>query len=249
MSWQALKWTFAQTTGSATKKAVLAGVAEAANGKTGTCTLSIATIAARTELGERAVWGALLELERDGFIRRDRRTDGRGHRTSDLITLCMAQVAPDAVREPAPNSREVRSGGGRPTRTTSAAKSHVVQPLLAPGATEPVVEPGDEPEFSLVAHAPREKASRKRPATALPVDCPAERDLLWAQGQLEARAPHLRVEDQAARFRDHHLSRDTRFSDWSAAWRTWIHKAPEFSRPRASPAGQSALAWAVESDR
>jgi biotin operon repressor len=249
MSWQALKWAVAQTTGSPTKKAVLMVLAEAANGRTGACFPSIQEIADRAELGERAVWAALQELERDGTISRSRRTNRRGYRTSDLITLTLGQVAPRAVRRAVAQSQDVRLGHGEPTRTSDNPYSHVVHGLLAPGATQD--EPGSEPEEEpgLFSQAPAPRRSRKKPATPLPIDCPNERDLLWARGQLDARAPHLAVEGQAERFRDHHLSRDSRFSDWSAAWRTWIHKAPEFSHARQTKAApRSAVDWALGGD-
>lgn len=252
MSWQHSKAAMGVRTGSATAKAVLLVLAEAANGRTGACTLSHATIADRAELSERAVWSAMRVLEDElQLIRRSRRADRRGQRTSDLISLRIGpQVAPSAVGLAPTKPQGVREGRSPPSRTSRATKPHLVQSQPAPGAEEPGREPGDEPGFSLIAQAPTEKSSRKKPARPLPADCPADRDLLWARGQLEERAPHLSPEDQAERFRSYHLARDSRLSDWSQAWRNWIQRAPEFSRgPRGDVGPRSALAWAVGEER
>jgi hypothetical protein len=39
-----------------------------------------------------------------------------------------------------------------------------------------------------------------------------------------------RIERELSKFRDHHLRSDQRWSDWDAAWRTWIQRAGEFER-------------------
>lgn len=38
------------------------------------------------------------------------------------------------------------------------------------------------------------------------------------------------IQDEADRFRDHHLSKGTQFRDWDAAWRTWLGNARKFAR-------------------
>lgn len=49
----------------------------------------------------------------------------------------------------------------------------------------------------------------------------------WAQGQ---GVPNERVEPETAKFLDHHKAKGSKFSDWDAAWRTWMRKSVEFSR-------------------
>lgn len=74
------------------------------------------------------------------------------------------------------------------------------------------------------------KATRKA-KTPLPDDCPspkcreAARDF-WA---VHARFDLVTaMEDQAQQFRDHHLKHDSRWSDWDAAWRTWMRNALKY---------------------
>lgn len=40
------------------------------------------------------------------------------------------------------------------------------------------------------------------------------------------------LEEQTERFRDHHLSKSSRMSDWSAAWRTWTRNTVKFLEDR-----------------
>jgi hypothetical protein len=41
-----------------------------------------------------------------------------------------------------------------------------------------------------------------------------------------------RIERELSKFRDHHLKSDARWSDWDAAWRTWIQRAGDFENGR-----------------
>lgn len=66
---------------------VLAFLAESANYQTGKCFPSHDTIARKTGLSRRTVIRALADLERDGWITRERRHRRDGSRTSDLITV------------------------------------------------------------------------------------------------------------------------------------------------------------------
>jgi hypothetical protein len=79
----------------------------------------------------------------------------------------------------------------------------------------------------VIARKPR-KTKSKAPQTVLPVDfAPNE------TGLKRATEAGLNVEREITRFRDHHTAKGTRFSDWQAAWRTWIGNAIEFGRGRA----------------
>jgi hypothetical protein len=66
-----MAWASEQTTGSASRKAVLYALANHAN-KEGHCRLSIETICQEAELGTTAVKNALSALADDGFLDRDR---------------------------------------------------------------------------------------------------------------------------------------------------------------------------------
>ena len=71
---------------------------------------------------------------------------------------------------------------------------------------------------------------RRRPEVPLPPDwVPSDRNIADAQDrQFSARE----IQDEADRFRDHHLARETRFRDWDAAWRTWLGNARRFEDRR-----------------
>lgn len=43
-----------------------------------------------------------------------------------------------------------------------------------------------------------------------------------------------RIEQEAEKFRDYHLSRGNVMADWAAAWRTWVGNAGKFSGPASS---------------
>lgn len=78
MSFELMAWAVKQRTGSAPRKAVLLALADRANQDTGLCCPTIARIAEQTELGQRTVQRALVDLEEAGLIarERDRRDDG-----------------------------------------------------------------------------------------------------------------------------------------------------------------------------
>jgi hypothetical protein len=138
VSWQASEWAVKQRAGSATAKATLMVLAEAANAR-GECFPSQPTIAKRAELSERCVWQALADLQGGGLIIRQARRNKRGHRTSDLITLQLTQPATPAVRPDPPQpaaaatrtDESLTANGAPPTRTSCNS-------LPAPGAAEPV---------------------------------------------------------------------------------------------------------------
>lgn len=75
---QRVAWAMRQTTGSATRKAVLISLADHEHGATGKCCPSVDRMAEQLEMGERTVRRALEELEAAGFISRERqrRQDG-----------------------------------------------------------------------------------------------------------------------------------------------------------------------------
>lgn len=87
--------------------------------------------------------------------------------------------------------------------------------ILSPSAPQPTEEP-------------KPKASRKKPATALPPD--ADLPTWLAANGIPERHPEL------AGFIDHHRARDNRFASWSAAWGTWLRNAEKFARGRGGPA-------------
>ncbi len=70
------------------------------------------------------------------------------------------------------------------------------------------------------------KKARRKPELPLPEDwVPSDRNLA------DAAARHFsaqRINDEADRFRNHHIAKGSRFRDWDAAWRTWLGNAERY---------------------
>ena len=79
-------------TGSPTSKAVLVTLGTYADPETGECWPSLNTLCADTQYSRSSVCRALTELERDGFIIRQRSTDGRGLAATTRYLLNLPQV-------------------------------------------------------------------------------------------------------------------------------------------------------------
>ena len=80
------------------------------------------------------------------------------------------------------------------------------------------------------------KATRAKPKTSCPFspdDSIPPEYLEYAQ----AKHPSINAQAEFTKFVNFHLSKDNRFSNWLAAWRTWATKAEEFAKSR--PQSQS----------
>ena len=108
----------------------------------------------------------------------------------------------------------------------------------------------EEEQGSLPAQAPWEtdhfdntvkkiekpKATRAKPKTSCPFspDDPIPPEYLeYAQ----AKHPSINAQTEFTKFVNFHISKDNKFSNWLAAWRTWATKAEEFAKSR--PQSQS----------
>lgn len=74
------------------------------------------------------------------------------------------------------------------------------------------------------------KPSRAKPKTRLPDDF-APNDT----GQRLCKDAGFSVDDELAKFRNHHQAQGTLMSDWQAGFRTWIDKAKSFRKPWQAP--------------
>ena len=112
------------------------------------------------------------------------------------------------------------------------------------------IEQGSRTRNSLPAQAPWEtdhltndgkkvekpKATRAKPKTS----CPFSPDDSIPPEYLEyarAKHPSINAQTEFTKFVNFHLSKDNRYSNWLAAWRTWATKAEEFAKSR--PQSQS----------
>ena len=128
---------------------------------------------------------------------------------------------------------------------------HVVNPNKeVEQGKEQITGTEKETENSLPAQAPWEtdhfpdatkkvekpKATRAKPKTSCPFspDDPIPPEYLeYAQ----AKHPSINAQAEFTKFVNFHLSKDNRYSNWLAAWRTWATKAEEFAKSR--PQSQS----------
>lgn len=97
-------------------------------------------------------------------------------------------------------------------------------PAQAPWETDHLTNDGKKVE--------KPKATRAKPKTS----CPFSPDDSIPPEYLEyAQAKHPSINSQAefTKFVNFHLSKDNRFSNWRAAWRTWATNAEEYARKRA----------------
>jgi len=104
VSIEALTWAKQVKAGDGSRKAVLFVLANYAD-EEGSCFPSQARIAEEAEVCERTVRTYLAEFEERGLIRRERRVNECGHRTSDRIYLALSEDGPlpasDAGEPPA----------------------------------------------------------------------------------------------------------------------------------------------------
>lgn len=132
MSTVHVAWAMEQTTGSASRKAVLVNLAEFANGVTGKCCPCIATIARRTELSEATVKRCLNDLEETGFVSRtrDRRPDGTLGVYRYRLPLVTVAVEPQltVLPDPGVTMRSQEPGTSLEPRTPPVVPPAIVEP-------------------------------------------------------------------------------------------------------------------------
>lgn len=101
-------------------------------------------------------------------------------------------------------------------------------PAQAPWETDHLTNDGKKVE--------KPKATRAKPKTSCPFspDDPIPPEYLeYAQ----AKHPSINAQTEFTKFVNFHISKDNKFSNWLAAWRTWTTKAEEFAKSR--PQSQS----------
>ena len=132
---------------------------------------------------------------------------------------------------------------GRQRNVTDALDRNVTgNDCVTPPETETETETETENPLSGVKNArareaPKPKSSRRKAGVPLPES--------WQPDTTHARAKGMNdatIEHEASQFRDHHLKTDSRFRDWSAAWRTWCGNWVAFGRKQVTGGTGSRLA-------
>ena len=123
-------------------------------------------------------------------------------------------------------NKEVEQGKEQITGTEKETSNSL--PAQAPWETHHFDNTGKKVE--------KPKATRAKPKTSCPFspDDPIPPEYLeYAQ----AKHPSINAQTEFTKFVNFHLSKDNRYSNWLAAWRTWATKAEEFAKSR--PQSQS----------
>jgi hypothetical protein len=237
---------------------VLEALAFFHNGKTGACFPSTEAIARISRVNDRTVRLTLKVLHDLEFISSVQMPGQKRYFTLhlDRLPTSEAQQEPAPLQEitggeePAP-LKEITGEGckklqGTPVKTYRGP----LQKLTPEQVNEQVIKQVKGTSNSLPAQAPWEtdhltndgkkvekpKATRAKPKTS----CPFSPDDPIPPEYLEyarAKHPSINAQTEFTKFVNFHLSKDNRYSNWLAAWRTWATKAEEFAKSR--PQSQS----------
>lgn len=254
MSYAAERWARSQTVGNSTAKAVLRELAFYHNGQTGLCCPSVSKIARVLEVKKAdTITAAIKRLEEGGFISREFIRDPEtgqilrteyafiGFVASEWVSSKNQGTSPED-RGTSPEDRGTvpqkrgrgspeKGGEGSPenqdvTRNKNKEEEQGIGtgnslPAQAPWETDHLTNDGKKVE--------KPKATRAKPKTSCPFspDDPIPPEYLeYAQ----AKHPSINAQTEFTKFVNFHLSKDNRYSNWLAAWRTWTTKAEEFAK-------------------
>jgi uncharacterized protein YdaU (DUF1376 family) len=171
-----------------------------------------------------------------------------GAAPSDINNLGQATLnhrAREEARSQIPEAREeidigIAVTGNPPARQPSSDdRDKRAEPLASSPAERPTMNGQGAPAQQSLIPLDQTQPSPKRPRkvrTALPSDWRLPDD-----GWTYAAGKGLtgdRIEQEAEKFRDYHLSRGNVMADWAAAWRTWVGNAGKFSGPITGGFGQ-----------
>ena len=179
----------------------------------GRCWPSIATIAKRARMTARSAQRILRKLESEGAVKISTGTGRAG--CNEYVLTPDARVTPDAVS---------------PLTPVSHPPDARVTPPLTPVSPEPSLnhqEPSGTP-FLIPPDEPPLKKKRRKPEIDLPEGwVPSDKNI---QDALEKGLSEKEIQDEADRFRDYHYSKQSRFRDWDAAWRTWCSNSLRYRK-------------------
>ena len=248
MSYAAERWARSQKVGNASAKFVLIELANALNRESGKCFPSIDALQKATELNRKTVIAATKFLEERGFITKQR-SFANGKQTIYYGFPSFNSADWDAKKSTESGTLEsTEIGTTESTKTgthdsteNGTFESTVFGPVT--GNKNREIEQGSRTRNSLPDQAPWEtdhltndgkkvekpKATRAKPKTSCPFspDDPIPPEYLeYAQ----AKHPSINAQTEFTKFVNFHISKDNKFSNWLAAWRTWTTKAEEFAK-------------------
>lgn len=255
MSYAAERWARSQTVGNSTAKAVLRELAFYHNGQTGLCCPSVSKIARVLEVKKAdTITAAIKRLEEGGFISREFIRDPETGQILRTEYALIGFVASEWVSSKNQGTSPEDQGTSPENRGTVPQKRGRGSPENqdVTGNKNREIEQGNRTSNSLPAQAPWEtdhltndgkkvekpKATRAKPKTSCPFspDDPIPPEYLeYAQ----AKHPSINAQTEFTKFVNFHISKDNKFSNWLAAWRTWATKAEEFAKSRPQSQNQT----------
>lgn len=134
-------------------------------------------------------------------------------------------------------SPEKRGEGSPENQDVTGNRNREIEQGSRTGNSLPAQAPWETDHFpDATKKVEKPKATRAKPKTSCPFspDDPIPPEYLeYAQ----AKHPSINAQTEFTKFVNFHLSKDNRYSNWLAAWRTWATKAEEFAKSR--PQSQS----------
>ena len=263
MSYAAERWARSQTVGNSTAKAVLRELAFYHNGQTGLCCPSVSKIARVLEVKKAdTITAAIKRLEEGGFISREFIRDpetGQILRTEyALIGFVASEWVSSKNQDTSPEDQDTspenrgtvpqkrgrgspeKGGEGSPeNQDVTRNKNKEEEQGIGTRNSLPAQAPWETDHFdNTVKKVEKPKATRAKPKTSCPFspdDSIPPEYLEYAQ----AKHPSINAQTEFTKFVNFHLSKDNRFSNWLAAWRTWATKAEEFAKSRPQSQNQT----------
>lgn len=230
---------------------VLEALAFFLNKETGACFPSTESIARISRVNDRTVRITLKALHEQGLISSTQKAGQKRYFTLNLDRLPEPTPLQEVtgVQEVTP-LQEVTGGGCKNLQGTPVKTYREPLQKLTPEQGINKESNKEEEQGSLPAQAlwetdhltndgkkvEKPKATRAKPKTSCPFspDDPIPPEYLeYAQ----AKHPSINAQAEFTKFVNFHLSKDNRYSNWLAAWRTWATKAEEFAKSR--PQSQS----------
>ena len=258
MSYEAMHKVRASGLTDRTQVDVLEALAFFHNGKTGACFPSTEAIARISRVNDRTVRLTLKVLHDLGFISSVQMPGQKRYFTLhlDRLPTSEAQQEPAPLQEitggeePAPLQEITGEGCKKLQGTPVKTYRGPLQKLTPEQVNEQVIKQVKGTSNSLLERTPWEtdhltndgkkvekpKATRAKPKTSCPFspdDSIPPEYLEYAQ----AKHPSINAQTEFTKFVNFHISKDNKFSNWLAAWRTWTTKAEEFAKSR--PQSQS----------
>ncbi|EJX1818761.1 helix-turn-helix domain-containing protein [Salmonella enterica] len=195
--------------GNPLRKLVLIKLADNANDE-GECWPSYQHIADQCEVSRSTVKSHIRALEDMGLLKREFRRKGELNQSNVFyLTLDNAQQIPP------------ESGGAGADRGGAGADRGGAGADLGGGA-------GDDPRTYHSFEPVKEPLERKKKPSSMPEGFSPS-----ASHQKMAEEFGISLQDEFEKFTDHHLSKGSKFIDWSRALNTWLRNARGFQKSRA----------------